>query len=247
MLKDDRSWIHLVGRGSRMEIQRSRQAALRTDDSKADGLEQVPRHADDRRNHFVAGRQRPKEPEDEFEFRLPSLPQPLAFEEERRQDRIAPGHGKGILFACIRAGWLWGQGYHGNEFVMLPAGMADRKRRKRCEQQKNAPDRSDRGRAGCCLSWPSLSAFPAKLVGRVRRGVLLGVPVVLPDIDAVVMLAQLDLVSGHVLGMFCRGRFDDRFAQDGINVGDAVDGHGEKEGKKWERCRRDAISVRGLS
>lgn len=39
MLKDDRSGIHLVGRGSRMEIQRGRQATLRTDDAKAGGLE----------------------------------------------------------------------------------------------------------------------------------------------------------------------------------------------------------------
>ena len=92
MLKDDRSWIHLVAPRSRSEVHRGGQLALRADDAEAGCLEEFARDANDRGNHFVLRRQRPKEPENDFQFWLPSLPQALAFEQERREDGVAAGH-----------------------------------------------------------------------------------------------------------------------------------------------------------
>ena len=108
VLKNQRSGILLATPRYGPEIDRGREAAFRADDAEAGCLEQFACHADDGRDHLVVGRQRPKEPENEIQFWLPSLPQPLAFDEERSQDRIATGDGQRILQAWIRAAGVWG-------------------------------------------------------------------------------------------------------------------------------------------
>ncbi len=78
-----------------------------------------------------------------------------------------------------------------------------------------------------CGLVPRLSALEAdSLPGRAWAG-LFGLEVIQPEIHGVVMLGIIEFSSCR-LGRFVRtGRFDERFAENGFGVGNAVFAHGK--------------------